>query len=411
MRMSNNKETNRGFKYRKYILPLIVTVVIVFSTVMFLRMVSSINNANAVLGSVNGQLNESAEMISELDERVKDLEEINRSLERENKTLKQENEILKTAPAGFYQKLKSGRDVNILVVGDSIGGGAGSTEGNSWAELLKEWIENTYYCRCVLTNISLGGNTSYAGYVSEMLLDDGTEYDLAIICYGENDGTSGFVKEYEAIIRGLNRKYKNCALISILESSQKTYTRKIKDIISLAGHYDYPVADTIEAFEKSGKSFEDLCVDDKHPNDEGYKLYFDTISGIIEKKCTAYEAHETKDVAPYDPEVKEYDTFYYIGSPDCVRTDKKTWEIKFNGSLSGKLGIDHELLPGGGSLSVYADGELITEENYEWDYDYPLKAIHKINDSGCSVNENIRLEFSSSEMADSFSGLIFTGID
>ncbi len=409
--MSNNKGSNRFFKDKKHIIPVVAAIVVVFFILLMVRMAWSIKSANSVLNSVNGQLNESAAMITELDAKVKYLEELNRSLEEENETLKQENAALKTGPVGFYQKLKSGRDVNILVVGDSIGGGAGSTEGNSWDALLKEWIEGTYYCKCNLTNISLGGNTSYAGYVSEMLLDDNIEYDLAVICYGENDGTSGFAREYEAIIRGLNRKYKNCALISILESSQKTYTRKIQDIISLAEHYDYPVADTIEAYERSGKSFEDLCVDDKHPNDEGYRLYFETISGIISEKCEAYEEHETKDTAPYDEAVTEYDTFYYIAASDCVRSDERTWDIDFNGKLSGKLGIDHELLPGGGELSVYADGELVAEETYEWDYDYALKAIHKIDDEVCTVNENMRLEFSSREMADAFKGLIFTGTD
>lgn len=38
-----------------------------------------------------------------------------------------------------------------------------------------------------VTNVSMGGNTSYAGYVRTMDLDDSTDYDLAIICYGQND--------------------------------------------------------------------------------------------------------------------------------------------------------------------------------------------------------------------------------
>ena len=182
--MSNNKGSNRFFKDKKHIIPVVAAIVVVFFILLMVRMAWSIKSANSVLNSVNGQLNESAAMITELDAKVKYLEELNRSLEEENEALKQENAALKTGPVGFYQKLKSGRDVNILVVGDSIGGGAGSTEGNSWDALLKEWIEGTYYCRCNLTNISLGGNTSYAGYVSEMLLDDDTEYDLAVICYG-----------------------------------------------------------------------------------------------------------------------------------------------------------------------------------------------------------------------------------
>ena len=49
-----------------------------------------------------------------------------------------------------------------------------------------------------------------------MALDDGANYDLAIICYGQNDALEGFSTNYEAIIRAIERKYPDCSIISIL---------------------------------------------------------------------------------------------------------------------------------------------------------------------------------------------------
>lgn len=73
----------------------------------------------------------------------------------------------------------------------------------------------------------MGGNTSYAGYVRTMALNDGVDYDLAIICYGQNDALEGFSTNYEAVIRAIERKYSDCSIISTLESSQREYTEKM----------------------------------------------------------------------------------------------------------------------------------------------------------------------------------------
>ena len=53
----------------------------------------------------------------------------------------------------FYQKLSDGFDVNILIVGDSIGAGSGSTNGNGWASLVQAGIQKKYGVKANLTNI------------------------------------------------------------------------------------------------------------------------------------------------------------------------------------------------------------------------------------------------------------------
>lgn len=88
----------------------------------------------------------------------------------------------KEAEDSFYQKMADGFDVNVLVVGDSIAeGGQGE---NGWCTLLQNNLRKTYNNRGSFTNVSMGGNTSYAGYVRTMALNDDVDYDLAIICYG-----------------------------------------------------------------------------------------------------------------------------------------------------------------------------------------------------------------------------------
>lgn len=90
-------------------------------------------------------------------------------------------------------------------------------------------------------------------------LADGNDvdYDLAIICYGQNDGAEGFSTNYEFIICAIRSKYTDCSIISILEFSQREYTEKMTTIQSICEHYSIPVADTIAAFNNSGKAYDE----------------------------------------------------------------------------------------------------------------------------------------------------------
>ena len=337
------------------------------------------------------------------DEKIKVLEDRVSELESEN-------EALKAAPNGFYQKLSSGRDVNVLIVGDSIGAGSGATDGAGWPDLLAKSFREDCHVKCNMENISMGGCTSYAGYVRTQLLDDGMNYDLAIICYGENDSRDSLSEEYEAIIRLLRAKYDRCSIISVLESSQKDYTPKIGIIQELANHYSIPVADTIKAFEDSSIPYDDLTVDGKHPNDSGHRLYFETIRDIIETHAESYEPYDDADYSPYNAGMAEYESFYEIPSDSFVRDGDSAFEIPVNGKLRGIPGIRHEFYPEGGSLAVYVDGELFQRLSLDWPYEFSQDSIYKISDEPMDASSSIRLEFSSKINADGFKGLVFTGL-
>lgn len=310
---------------------------------------------------------------------------------------------------GIYEKLQNGRYVNILIVGDSIGEGAGASGREyQWFWLLAEWLHQTYGVEYTLTNISMGGNTSYAGYAREMTLDDGIEYDLAIICYGENDSEEGFSSNYEAIIRGIREKYLACSMISILESSQKTYTNKIQEIQRLADYYGIPVADTIGAFQESGYPYDDLAEDGTHPGDIGQRLYFETVRDIILDQTAKNVSFEKAELEPVNRDVTEYDHFRYFPADHFTRVDELTWEIKTD-QISGKIGIHRRYDSGDCTLKVFADDVLFKEVAIDWQYEFSQTHFDKLSEEICTVERNIKLVFASTEQADGFEGLLFTG--
>ena len=98
--------------------------------------------------------------------------------------------------------------MNVLIVGDSIGAGDCIDNAQAkWDIQLQEWLEREYHVTCRMTNVSMGGNSSYAGYGRVAALQEGVDYDLAILCYGQNDAPDSFLENYESIIVALREKY------------------------------------------------------------------------------------------------------------------------------------------------------------------------------------------------------------
>ena len=304
----------------------------------------------------------------------------------------------------FYQKLKQGLDVNILIVGDSIGAGAGvETQGNAWYDQLSSYLRTTYDGRVTFTNISMGGNTSYAGYVRVAKLDDDINYDLAILCYGQNDNIDDFSLQYEALIRIIMNKYQNCSIISILESSQREYTEKMIAIQNLAKHYNIELADTIESF---SIFYDDLSNDGIHPNDKGQDVYFNVLKNVIienvkNETCKIFNADiVNKQVVKFE-NYKIYD----VNNDDFIKISDREYALKT--SISGIMGIDYTYTQGDNNANIYIDGELYKSPMRSFDYDFSQRHILIVSED-CNVQNEIRIVFETPEQADGFQGIIFS---
>lgn len=312
----------------------------------------------------------------------------------------------KEAEDSFYQKLADGFDVNVLVVGDSIGEGAGTqTDGQQWYKQLQMYLETVNNGKVSVTNVSMGGNASYAGYVRTMALNDGVDYDLAIICYGQNDGVDGFSTNYESIIRAIRGKYPDCSIISILESSQRAYTEKMITIQNICEHYSIPVADTIAAFNNSGKAYEDLTGDGVHPNDAGQEIYFETVKAVIDDHVAA-STGKMADADAINADVHKFDNFVWYGAgSDFERVDDTTFII--SAGASGTMGIDYYYNPGENKADIYVDGELYKSLTVTFNYDFFQRHIQTVGDD-CAVKSEIRVVFDTKEHADGFKGICFS---
>ena len=241
----------------------------------------------------------------------------------------------------FYQKLEDGIDVNILIVGDSIGEGAGASSYSSfWVSLLQAYLQDTYSISNInVTNVSMGGNASYAGYVRTMSLNDNVQYDLAVICYGQND------------------------------------------------------------------DIEDLSNDGVHPNDEGQKIYFETVKKVIDDNVEA-SSGKMKEVSALNRSVYKFDNFAWYGADsDFARVDDVIFVL--NTSASGIMGIDYTYESGNNNADIYVDEKLFKSPTVTFDYDFSQRHILIVSDE-CMVENEIKVVFASKEQADGFKGMCFS---
>ena len=241
----------------------------------------------------------------------------------------------------FYQKLEDGIDVNILIVGDSIGEGAGASSNSSfWVSLLQTYLQDTYSISNInVTNVSMGGNASYAGYVRTMSLNDNVQYDLAVICYGQND------------------------------------------------------------------DIEDLSNDGVHPNDEGQKIYFETVKKVIDDNVEA-SSGKMKEVSALNRSVYKFDNFAWYGADsDFACVDDVIFVL--NTSASGIMGIDYTYESGNNNADIYVDEKLFKSPTVTFDYDFSQRHILIVSDE-CMVENEIKVVFASKEQADGFKGMCFS---
>lgn len=306
-----------------------------------------------------------------------------------------------------HEKSSRANIVRVLIVGDSIGEGAGASDpSQKWYKYLIPYVKENYGNELQITNVSMGGNASYAGYVRVMELDE-PEFDIVIVCYGENDAEEGFSDYYEQMLQAILNKWSSCELITILESSQRAYTSKMHTILDLSTKYQAYVVDMINAFEESGMPYETLCDDGTHPNDEGQKLYFQEMAATFDE---IYRLADQKMSVKQDKKQEEgdhtllSDEFRYYSANELIKESSTVYKL-FVDSEVKRIGIDYERVPGSQEIIVYADGNRLWEYAGNWEYSFSQRHIEVLDDTSRHIEE-ITITFSSEEQAEGFHGVV-----
>lgn len=197
----------------------------------------------------------------------------------------------------FRQKAAAGKEITIVIFGDSISTGCEAVPGKAYYELLKEYIESEYALKVRIKNYSVCGDTSVDAMKRIAQLD--LECDIGIIAFGMNDANRCPKMQDEAVpprwyeynigyfAECFMRKGAEVMLVSphipnpkwiFSSGTMREYANALQRV---AEKYKIAFADVYRSFfllYQRGKNFESMLGNNiNHPNSFGHHIYFETL--------------------------------------------------------------------------------------------------------------------------------------
>lgn len=285
----------------------------------------------------------------------------------------------KTSTLNVYEKIALKRNVNYLIIGDSIGRGSGAENQNlTWFTQWEALIKQKYKIEPHRHSIVQSGATAFEGLYLFNKANKPATVDLVILIFGENDrkymNAKQFSFYYESLIREVKTIYPTAELITITESCLKSELFA-EAIESIANQYHSNHIDMRIPFQNSEKTTTELTSDFIHPNGLGYRLYAEAILFAIEK------GYLTKKQVATIPQSIDVDRNLNIEVKEIHQYKEKNKQfIKLNGYYSSRdkgasitysftgpnLGVKVFKSEQGGEMDVFVDGKFVRRVSTWW---------------------------------------------
>lgn len=280
-------------------------------------------------------------------------------------------------PTNVYQKLSSKENINYLIIGDSIGRGSGATSKSSaWFTRLERHLHSEFEIKARRHSIVQSGATAFEGLYKLQQSEHLGKIDLTFIVFGENDrkymDEKQFSYFYEGLIRKTKQLYPDTEIITITENplDNEAFAQEISVI---SNHYGAKNVDMRKPFGQSGLPAQELTKDMVHPNDQGYKIYADTLIKKIRELAGSHAEiaelsapiHENADIEIASiPHVSDI-SGSFIHKDGIWESSKAgdSLEYQFSGPF---LGVNMIRSEKGGKMDVFIDDAYITSLSAWW---------------------------------------------
>ena len=344
---------------------------------------------------------QAAEEVAAVNEDTRETEKEIAQAEAEEKAAALEE---KRESDSFYQKLKDGFDVKILVVGDTIANGYGASSADAtWFNLVKKSIEEQYNVAVTLDNVSILDSGAYASY-ARVKMEENEDYDLVLICTGANDAEETLPVYYEALLRAIRDTFTRCSTISIQEYMESDNNAKNMTIQSLSNAYN---ALSVDMYSQMVIDPTPYMQDGGYLNDAGHQLYADTVMSVIKKGVEDGMEYAVTQTAPIYTETLKFDQFLYVPADMFTRTGR---QYVIETSLTGIVAIDFDVYPGDNSFDLYLDRVKSASLVLTNAISTPVEHIELI-EGEVKANRRVGVIFATEEVADSFRGMCVTTTD
>ena len=277
-----------------------------------------------------------------------------------------------------YEKIEAGSSFNYLIIGDSIGRGAGAESKNlRWYSQLEVLIKDFSGSRARRNMLVQSGATAFEGIYKLQKAPKFRDIDLIFIVFGENDrkymDSEQFTFFYEKLVRNAKERYPGSEIITIIESplKQEQFADAIKRV---SAHYGAKPLDMRIPFNQSGMLTEQLTTDTVHPNGKGYQLYATSMLELIKNnieidpEIASLPKPLTRDQTLYFYKKKNLSGSKGFVTENGINISKRPGdylEYEFEGSILGVKAIRSQ---NGGMLKVYIDGEYVRTISTWWPF-------------------------------------------
>lgn len=321
----------------------------------------------------------------------------------------------------FYEKLRDGKDVNILILGDDVSSWAVSEGG--FGLMIANYLHTAYGSDVLMNNLSMLDNTAYSQYVRLIALDDSmtfsdqesdnefTDYDLAILCCSNSESLSELSVYYESIIMALKDKYSKCSVISVLPLDQLERNETVNTISAINAHYNIPEADTFAAIADENIDIDDMIDNSMFLNEIIMEIYYGTIRDTIEDHIG--ESYVVENITPIEADARGIDDYIWISVANggFERINDTTFTANISDisptGIDGMIGVDYSYLTGKNKATIYTDGKEFVNLNVTFNNSFSLRYIRML-EKKCSASEEIKIIFDAKQQADGFNGIFLS---
>lgn len=305
------------------------------------------------------------------------------------------------AKYSFYQKLENGYGTDILILGDST---AADADFSALSEHLQSKYLSASGSAVNVANLANADGNLLCDVLRVNEMPDKPDYDLAILCYGQNDSGNDVTQNFESLIVALKRRFPDCSIICTIEPGFHAITTELQAMTDVCSAHHVPVINLFsEFYDKGSDSYFDYFDSSQTSlGEKGIDEWNTLLCALIDENV-AQSTGKMDDRPMISRKSEEMAKLRFIPIDDVrvSRTDDTSYSLDFK--AKGASYILHKQDVGGSDVKVIADdilyqfGKPCGVKTPDGSYIIP---IHE----ELSCERDFTIIFSSKELADGLEG-------
>lgn len=305
------------------------------------------------------------------------------------------------AKYSFYQKLENGYGTDILILGDST---AVDADFSALSEHLQSKYLSASGSAVNVANLANADGNLLCDVLRVNEMPDKPDYDLAILCYGQNDSGNDVTQNFESLIVALKSRFPDCSIICTIEPGFHAITTELQAMTDVCSAHHVPVINLFsELYDKGADSYFDYFDSSQTSlGEKGIDEWNTLLCALIDENV-AQSTGKMDDRPLISRKSEEMAKLRFIPIDDVrvSRTDDTSYSLDFK--AKGASYILHKQDVGGSDVKVIADdilyqfGKPCGVKTPDGSYIIPIY-------EELSCERDFTITFSSKELADGLEG-------